>query len=118
MGMGSCDYKYNFKHSCIFCRLEVSRMYYFFIYNYRDICSFFLFKHFSNSPVFHIPAGYDISSPFRGFVYWRWPWFDFSLWRYYGGVDVIARLVHKYVGWSMGKTIFYLILLLSQHQFL
>jgi len=23
-----------------------------------------------------------------------------------GGVDVIARLVHKYVGWSMGKTMF------------
>ncbi len=23
-----------------------------------------------------------------------------------GGVDIIARLVHKYVGWSMGKTMF------------
>ena len=23
-----------------------------------------------------------------------------------GGVDIIARLAHKYVGWSMGKTMF------------
>src|SRR5699024_2687204 len=23
-----------------------------------------------------------------------------------GGVDIIARIVHKYVGWSMGKTMF------------
>src|SRR5699024_5206792 len=23
-----------------------------------------------------------------------------------GGVDIIARIVHKYVGWSMGKTLF------------
>ena len=25
-----------------------------------------------------------------------------------GGVDIIARLVHKYYGWSMGKTMLYL----------
>src|SRR5699024_10629753 len=23
-----------------------------------------------------------------------------------GGVDIIARIVHKYIGWSMGKTMF------------
>src|SRR5690606_36209904 len=29
-----------------------------------------------------------------------------------GGVDIIARIVHKYVGWSMGRTMFIFDLLL------
>src|SRR5699024_576861 len=69
IGKGYCDHKYHFRHSFIFCRLEVSMTYYFGIYSYSDICILFLFKYQSNSPVFHNPAGYDISNPFRGFVY-------------------------------------------------
>ena len=105
--MGPFLCKFNIKYSIIFYRLEVTRENAFF-YTLIGTISLSVFLWIFQRYQIDMPLNDDmtLAALFAGVSVGIGLGIIFRFGGTTGGVDIIARLVNKYVGWSMGKTMF------------
>src|SRR5690625_2304253 len=95
MGLESSYYKHYFKYSRLFHRMEITWSSNIYLY-------FFQLKPFA----IDLHSDMTLAALFAGVFIGVGLGITFRFGGTTGGVDIIARIVNKYIGWSMGKTMF------------